>query len=192
MTIYPIDINQPNKTIYAGHLRLGGTDSQGNRLEVNNYYLTWNSKPFIVISGEFHYSRYAEAYWEDELLKIKAGGVNMVATYVFWNYHEEEQGNFEWEGEKNLRWFVELCARHALKVILRCGPFSHGEWRNGGLPDWLYGQPFEVRSNDIGYLTLVERYYGEIGKQVNGLCKCSYSRHRTPTIHYPAAISSST
>jgi hypothetical protein len=165
----PIDINKPNKTIYSGHLRLGGSDRHGNTLDLTNYYLTWNGKPFFVISGEFHYSRYPEVYWEEELLKIKAGGVNTVATYVFWIFHEEKPGIFEWEGQKNLRRFIELCARHDLKVLLRIGPFAHGEWRNGGLPDWLYGQPFEVRSNDPGYLACVERYYAEIGQQVRGL-----------------------
>src|SRR6185503_11723117 len=38
----------------------------------------------------------------------------------------------------------------------------------GGLPDWLYGQPFEVRSNAPGYLARVERLYAEIGRQVQG------------------------
>ncbi len=164
-----LDANRPNKAITTGHLRLGGTDPAGNRLEVTNSYLAWNGKPMVVISGEFHYSRYPESHWEAELLKLKAGGLNTVATYVFWNYHEECQGVFEWAGPKNLRRFVELCGQHGLKVILRIGPFAHGEWRNGGLPDWLYGQPFEVRSNDPDYLGCVERLYGEIGRHVRGL-----------------------
>lgn len=167
--IYAIDADQPNKLIRSGHLKLGGTDPNGNRLGLTNSYLTWNDKPFYIISGEFHYSRCPESDWEEELLKVKAGGVNVVATYIFWNFHEETQGCFEWEGRKDIRRFVELCARHGLKVILRIGPFVHGEWRNGGLPDWLYGQPFEVRSNDAGYLACVERYYAEIGRQVQGL-----------------------
>ncbi len=167
--ICPIDINTPNKPICSGHLRLGGSSSRGDRIDVTNAYLTWNGKPFFVVSGEFHYSRCPEVYWEEELLKIRAGGINTVATYVFWIFHEEEQGIFDWKGPKDLRRFVELCAKHDLKVLLRAGPFAHGEWRNGGLPDWLYGQPFEVRSNDPGYLACVERYYAELGRQVDGL-----------------------
>lgn len=164
-----IDLNQPDKTIISGHLRLGGQDPLGNMLGVNNYYFTRNDKPFFVISGEFHFSRFPEPYWAEELLKIKAGGVNTVATYVCWICHEEKQGVFEWADAKNLRHFVELCAHYELNVTLRIGPFIHGEWRNGGLPDWLYGQPFEVRSNDPGYLAHVERYYGAIAGQVRGL-----------------------
>lgn len=169
MPQYHIDLNQPDKAIVSGHLHLGGQDPLGNRLGVNNYYFTRNDKPFFVISGEFHFSRFPEPYWAEELLKIKAGGVNTVATYVCWICHEEKQGVFEWSGPKNLRHFVELCARYELNVTLRVGPFIHGEWRNGGLPDWLYGQPFEVRSNDPGYLAHVERFYKAIAGQVRGL-----------------------
>ena len=52
---------------------------------------------------------------------------------------------------------------------MRVGPFDHGEIRNGGLPDWLYGRPIDVRSNDPAYLFYVNRLYMEIGKQLNGL-----------------------
>ncbi len=165
----PINADQPDKVITAGHLRLGGTDPHGHRLGVTNTYLTWDDRPLTVISGEFHYSRCQEADWEEALLKMKAGGLNTVATYVFWIFHEEQPGVFAWDGPKNVRRFVALCARHGLYVILRIGPFAHGEWRNGGLPDWLYGQPFEVRSNAPGYLAYVERFYAEIGRQVQGL-----------------------
>ena len=49
------------------------------------------------------------------------------------------------------------------------GPFCHGEMRNGGIPDWLYGRTFEIRSNDKEYLAYVDRLYGEIGRQCKGL-----------------------
>ena len=108
-------------------------------------------KPFLAISGECHYSRVPEDQWEDTILKMRAGGVNVVATYVFWNVHEEVEGHFRWDGRRNLRHFIELCQKHGLYVILRCGPFDHGEMRNGGLPDWLYGKPFDVRSVNEGF-----------------------------------------
>ena len=37
------------------------------------------------------------------------------------------------------------------------------------MPDWLFGRPFEIRSNEKEYLFYVRRFYTEIGKQVNGL-----------------------
>ncbi len=164
-----LDATQPNRPIYSGHLRLGGANPHGGAIGVTNAYLTLNGRPFFLVAGEFHYSRYPQAYWQEALLKIKAAGVNTLSTYLFWIIHEEKQGAFDWSGQNDLRRFVELCARCGLLVILRIGPFSHGEWRNGGLPDWLYGRPFEVRSNDPGYLACVERYYAQIGRQVRGL-----------------------
>jgi len=131
--------------------------------------MTLNDKPFFGISGEFHYSRYNENLWEDEIIKMKNCGINIISTYVFWIHHEEREGEFDWTRNKNLRHFVELCGKHKLYVIIRIGPFSHGEVRNGGLPDWLFGQTFEVRSNNEDYLKYVRRFYSEISKQITGL-----------------------
>jgi hypothetical protein len=166
---YSLDLTNPQKKIFSGSLKLGGTNPQGNTISFTNYYMEMNGKPVLPVMGEFHYSRYPNKYWEEEILKCKAGGVNIIPTYVFWNLHEEEEGVFDWSGDKNLRRFVELCAKNKVWTIVRIGPFCHGEIRNGGLPDWLYGRPFEVRSNDEGYLYYVRRLYNEIGRQLKGL-----------------------
>ena len=164
-----LDLSTTHKEIFSGHLRLGGANSLGDEIGLTNYYLTRKGRPWIGISGEFHFSRYPQEYWEEELLKIKATGINLVSTYFFWNYHEPLPGQFHWSGNRNARHFIRLCAQCGLDVIVRIGPFGHGECRNGGLPDWLYGQPFEVRTNDAGYLAHVERYYQELGRQLRGL-----------------------
>ncbi len=167
--LHSIDLTGPDKIIRSGHLKMGGVNPQGSTIEVTNAYLQMDGKPFFGVSGEFQFSRYPQAYWEEELLKIKASGVNVLAMYAFWIHHEEQKGRFDWSGQKDVRRFVQLCAKHGLWVIARVGPFCHGECRNGGLPDWLYGQPFEVRSNDPNYLGYVSRYYQEIGAQLRGL-----------------------
>ena len=61
----------------------------------------------------------------------RPSGVDVVATYFFWNYHEETPGKFDWTGDRDARRFVEAAARHGLKVVLRLGPWSHGEVRYG-------------------------------------------------------------
>lgn len=169
VTTYTIDIDQPEKEILRGHLDLGGSNPSGDEYAVNSYFIEKNGTPFVPIVGEIHFSRYPEAYWEESLLKMKAGGINVVASYVFWNIHERKEGVFDWSGNLNLRKFVQLAAKHELAVIVRMGPFCHGEMRNGGIPDWLYGRPFEVRSNDPEYLKYVDVLYGEIAKQIKGL-----------------------
>ncbi|SDW14721.1 beta-galactosidase [Paenibacillus sp. CF384] len=169
MRNYRISVQDDRKKIYAGHINLGGSNPDGEHIGFTNYYMEKNGEPIIGICGEFHYARYDERYWEDEIIKVKMGGVNIIATYIFWNMHEEVEGAFEWSGSKNLRQFIELCGSHGLYVIVRIGPFNHGEVRNGGLPDWLFGRPFDVRSNDEGYLFYARRLYHQIGLQVHGL-----------------------
>ena len=146
-----------------------GINPTGDQLSFNNFFLERNGQPFFPVSGEFHYSRMDERRWEDELIKMRMGGVNVVATYLFWNHIEEEEGVFDFTGRRDLRRFVELCQKHGLYVILRVGPFDHGEVRNGGLPDWLYGKPFEVRTTHPEFLRSVRRLYTQIGQQVRGL-----------------------
>ena len=147
----------------------GGRSRSGGEIGFDSLGLLVNGEPVFGVSGEIHYARLAPECWEEALYKAKAGGVNIVSTYVFWIHHEEEQYIFNFTGRRNLRRFVELCKKHGLYCILRVGPFCHGEARNGGLPDWLYGMPFRVRSLDEGFLARVRRWYGEIGKQVEGL-----------------------
>ncbi|WP_379160841.1 beta-galactosidase [Paenibacillus sp. sgz5001063] len=165
---YTIQAGIAPKDIYPATLRLGGTHPQGDRISFTNYYMELNGKPYFAICGEFHYSRYPEDCWETEIRKMKVSGINIVATYIFWNHHEEIEGVFEWRGNRNLRKFIELCALNEIYVILRVGPFCHGEVRNGGLPDWLFGRSFDVRSNDEGYLNYVQRLFHEIGAQAAG------------------------
>lgn len=141
----------------------------GQSIGVNSRYLTLNGKPWLPVMGEFHYSRYPENRWEEEILKLKASGVQIVATYVLWIHQEEVEGKFDWSGQRDLKRFVEICAKHGMYVYPRIGPWAHGEARNGGFPDWLVASVKSPRSNDPRYLAYVERYYSEIAHQLNGL-----------------------
>jgi beta-galactosidase len=142
--------------------------SNGNTLVVNNQYLVRNGKPWIPVMGEFHYSRYPEAYWEEEILKMKASGVQVIATYVIWIHHEEIEGQFNWSGQRDLRKFAQLCAKHGMLLYPRIGPWTHGEVRNGGLPDWVLKNS-AIRSNDPVYLAEVKQFYVQIGRELHGL-----------------------
>lgn len=163
------DLSRPALPVRREHVRMGGTNPRGETISVTSHYLEWNGQPWLPIMGEFQYSRHPCRYWEEGLRKIHAAGVEIVPTYVLWNHHEEVEGVFDWSEDRDLRRFVELCQRVGLWVVVRMGPFCHGEARNGGLPDWLYGQPFEARSNDPRYLRLAKRLYGEIAQQIRGL-----------------------
>ena len=141
----------------------------GTTLTLDSNSLLLDGKPWMPVMGEFHYARYPEAEWREELLKMKVGGVDIIATYVFWIHHEEIEGQFDWTGRRNLHHFIELCREVGLKVIVRCGPWDHGEVRNGGFPDWLVHKGWELRSNDTNYLAKTQILYGEISRQLSGL-----------------------
>ncbi len=141
----------------------------GATLTLDSRSLLLNGKPWTPVMGEFHYSRCPANEWREELLKMKAGGIDIVATYVFWIHHEEIEGQFDWTERRDLRRFVQLCGEVGLKVLVRCGPWCHGEVRNGGQPDWLLKKGWKLRSDDPNYLDKAKILYGEITKQLSGL-----------------------
>lgn len=165
------ELTAPEKwiPIHSDHLHMGGKSPDGGTIDVNNFYIIRNGKPVIPVMGEFHYSRYPAEQWEQEILKMKAGGVNIIPSYIFWNLHEPEEGNFRWDGNLNIRRFIELCKKHEMDVIVRIGPFGHGEIRSGGFPDWLFTKNLDVRSNDPDYLEYTKKLYAEIAEQLDGL-----------------------
>lgn len=148
----------------------GTTDNpDGDAITVDTQSIRFNDQPYIPVAGEFHYSRYPRAEWRDELLKMKAGGLDTAASYVFWIHHEEERGVFEWQGNKSLRDFMLHCQEVGLKAIVRIGPWCHGEVRNGGFPDWVQQSQTGLRSDNPAFLALVKPLYEQIGGQLKGL-----------------------
>jgi hypothetical protein len=149
---------------------MGSSATAPHSLTVDSQSLIRDGRPWIPVMGEFHFSRYPAAEWREELLKMKAGGIDLVATYLFWNQHENERGTLRFDGDLDLRRFVSLCAELDLAVVVRLGPWSHGECRNGGHPDWLLSEvDCTPRSDDPAYLALVEPYYRRIAEELRGL-----------------------
>ncbi len=83
--------------------------------------------------------------WAKELLQLKALGVNAVDVYPFWNWHQPQEDVVDFDGHTNprrdLKYLLELCSAVGFKVSIRPGPYSTGEWKNGGYPDWLLRKP---------------------------------------------------
>jgi len=163
------DSTSPNATPKPVPTHLGTNRTpQGATLGATSQFLTRDGKPWIPVMGEFHFSRYPAAGWEEEILKMKASGVQVVSTYIFWIHHEEVEGQFDWSGQRDLRTFAQLCAKHGMLLYPRIGPWAHGEVRNGGLPDWVL-QKSAVRGNDPVYLAEIGKFYAQIGLQLRGL-----------------------
>ncbi|MBP3435666.1 MAG: beta-galactosidase [Clostridia bacterium] len=149
------------------------TSPHGDTLEVASKYFVKNGKPWIGVMGEFHFSRYDHREWRHELAKMKAGGITVVSSYLFWIYHEEVEGEFTFTDNNDLRAFVEACDEIGLDVFLRIGPWAHGECRNGGFPDWLYKKAPIQRQNDPTYLFYARRFYEKVYEQVKDQLFCN-------------------
>jgi beta-galactosidase len=145
------------------------TNPQGHAITADQRSFFLDDKPWIPVVGEFHFARYPREEWKDELLKMKAGGINTVSTYVFWIHHEEVQGTFDWSDNRSLHDFIKLCGDIGLKVVVRMGPWCHGEVRNGGFPDWVINSGIKLRSKDTAFLNLVQPFFKEEADQMSGL-----------------------
>lgn len=152
-----------------GHLNMGDANLNGECIEVTNLYFERGGKPWIPIMAEYHFARAKASEWYEELCKMKAGGVTIVSTYLFWIYHEEVEGDFDFSGDLDIRKFVKEAERAGLDVVIRIGPWVHGECRNGGFPDWLLKKKFKLRDNNAEYMEKAKIWYQKIYEQVRGL-----------------------
>lgn len=130
-----------------------------------------DGKPFQIISGEMHPARIPKEYWRHRIQMAKAMGCNTIAAYIFWNYHEQKEGAFDFKTEnRNIAKFIKICQQESMWVLLRPGPYVCAEWDFGGLPSYLLKYPdIKVRCMDPGYMAATERYIGELAKQVVNL-----------------------
>ena len=152
-----------------GHLKMGGRNAAGETVDTNSLYFTKAGVPWIGVMGEYHYCRDDRDNWRFELDKMKAGGISIVSTYVFWIYHEEEEGIFDFSGNKDIKAFFKYARETGLEICLRLGPWVNAECRNGGFPDWLLKKACEKRSNHPKYLRLVERYWRRLYEEVKDI-----------------------
>ena len=138
--------------------------------EVGEGSFLLDGKPFVVKAGELHFARIPREYWEHRIEMVKAQGMNAVCLYVFWNFHEPQPGEFNFEGQADVRAFVELCQKHGLYVILRPGPYCCAEWEMGGLPWWLLKKKdIQLRSMDEYFVERVRLFENALAEQLADL-----------------------
>ena len=126
-----------------------------------------NGEPFIVKAAEVHYPRIPRPYWEHRIKMCKALGMNAVCIYIFWNIHEQKEGQFNFTDNNDVAEFCRLAQRNGMYVIVRPGPYVCAEWDMGGLPWWLLKKKdIRLRERDPYFMERVKIFEQKVGEQL--------------------------
>eukprot|EP01018_Ginkgo_biloba_P019616 Gb_41542 [translate_table: standard] len=120
----------------------------GDEVTYDGTSLIINGQRKLLFSGSIHYTRSTPQMWPGLIAQAKEGGLDVIQTYVFWNMHEAQQGQYNFEGRFDLVQYVKLIQKAGLYVSLRIGPYIESEWNYGGFPFWLHDIPDIVFRTD--------------------------------------------
>lgn len=135
--------------------------------EAGNGTFLLNGKPFVVKAAEIHYPRIPKPYWEHRIKMCKALGMNTVCIYIFWNIHEQQEGQFDFTGNNDVAEFCRLAQKNGMYVIVRPGPYVCAEWEMGGLPWWLLKKKdIKLRERDPYFMERVKIFEQKVGEQL--------------------------
>ena len=135
--------------------------------EIGDQAFLLNGEPFVIKAAEIHYPRIPKEYWEHRIKMCKALGMNTVCLYIFWNYHEQKEGKYDFTGQKDIAAFCRLAQENNLYVIVRPGPYVCAEWEMGGLPWWLLKkEDIKLREQDPYFMERTRLFMNEVGKQL--------------------------
>lgn len=138
--------------------------------------VTYDSKAIVIdgqrrvlLSGSLHYPRATPEVWPELIRKCKEGGLDVIETYVFWNNHEPERGQYYFEERFDLVRFVKAVQQAGLYVHLRIGPYACAEWNYGGFPMWLHFIPgVQFRTTNAPFKNEMERFLAKIVSLMKG------------------------
>ena len=135
--------------------------------EAGNGTFLLNGNPFVVKAAEIHYPRIPKPYWEHRIKMCKALGMNTVCIYIFWNIHEQREGQFDFTGNNDVAEFCRLAQKNGMYVIVRPGPYVCAEWEMGGLPWWLLKKKdIRLREQDPYFMERVKIFEQKVGEQL--------------------------
>ena len=127
-----------------------------------------DGKSLQIIACEMHPARIPAEYWQHRIQMAKAMGCNTVAAYIFWNYHETDEGKFDFTTTNHdLAKFFDLVKAEGMWALLRPGPYVCAEWDFGGIPSYLLKDPeLRVRSMYPRYMKAAERYMAALAVEL--------------------------
>ncbi|KAG6717055.1 hypothetical protein I3842_04G078300 [Carya illinoinensis] len=126
----------------------GGHSDDGGGVTYDGRSLIIEGQRKLLFSGSIHYPRSTPEMWPSLIAKGKEGGLDVIQTYVFWNLHEPQPGQYEFSGRNDLVRFMKEIHAQGLYACLRIGPFIESEWTYGGFPFWLHDIPGIIFRSD--------------------------------------------
>lgn len=134
--------------------------------------ISYDKKSFIIngerkwlFMGEIHYFRFPRAEWRNVIRMAKAAGINTISTYLAWNYHETEEGKFDFSGDKDFAEFLDIAKSEGMYVFLRPGPYICAEWSGGGIPAWILNyENMLLRVTEETFMRCAENWLAEAMK----------------------------
>ncbi|MCX6222681.1 MAG: beta-galactosidase [Bacteroidia bacterium] len=138
-----------------------------NSISFDSRAILINGERQLLISGEMHYARSPRELWPQLLDRSVNMGLNCVASYIFWGFHEPQKDVYDFSGQRDIGYFLKLCKERNLKVILRMGPYCCAEWNYGGYPSYLRDEPgITIRTYNTPYLIRVEKYFEHLAAEL--------------------------
>ena len=129
-------------------------------VKLENRRIVIDGKPRLIISGEVQYFRLKRGEWRERIRQAREGGLNAIASYIPWIFHEEIEGDIDVTGRKlpehDVAAFIDMCHEEGLWFLARPGPYQMAELKNEGLPYWIFTKYPEALSETWG------------GKRANG------------------------
>ncbi|MDP4209049.1 MAG: beta-galactosidase [Bacteroidota bacterium] len=148
----------------------GVISAQTHTFRIAKGQILYDGKSIQIHSGEMHYPRVPKEYWRHRFRMMKAMGLNTVATYVFWNYHNTAPGVWDFKtGNRNLAEYIRTAQEEGLFVILRPGPYVCAEWEFGGYPWWLQNNKNLIIRNNQPFLDSCKVYVQKLTREVKDL-----------------------
>ena len=146
---------------------VSATAQKKETFSIGNKTFLLDGKPFVIKAAEVHYPRIPRPYWEHRIKMCKALGMNTLCLYVFWNIHEQREGEFDFTGNNDVAAFCRLAQKNGMHVIVRPGPYVCAEWEMGGLPWWLLKKKdIKLREQDPYFMERVKIFEQKVGEQL--------------------------
>lgn len=153
--------------LLAASVPIQSAEKNGGTFTTGEKTFMLNGKPFVVKAAELHYPRIPRPYWEHRIRMCKALGMNTVCLYVFWNIHEQREGQFDFTGQNDVAEFCRLAQKNGMYVIVRPGPYVCAEWEMGGLPWWLLKKKdIRLREQDPYFMERVRIFENKVAEQL--------------------------